>query len=76
MTSALHTLHLLSDAARLGLAGGFCLVLAGLAWLGQLRRMRRRHQDAVGWVPWNGLSVLFFGVALLLFMLAAQGAGR
>jgi hypothetical protein len=71
--SLMHTLRFASDAALLGLAGAACMVLAALTWLGQMRRMRRTALDAVGWVPWSGLSLLFFGVGALALLVAAIG---
>ena len=56
-----------SDATIVGLIGGALLIVAAVAFLGERRRHRRRHIDAVGWVPWSALSVLatFAGVTLL-----------
>lgn len=68
-----HDLLFASDAALLGLAGAGCLLLAILAWQGQVRRQRRRHLDAVGWVPWSSLSLLLFGVGLLALLVAVLG---
>lgn len=68
-----HDLLFASDAALLGLAGAACLLLAMLAWQGQVRRQRRRELDAVGWVPWSGLSLLLFGVGLLALLVAVLG---
>ena len=69
----IHDLEFASDAALLGLAGITCLLLAALLWLGQVRRQRRSDLDAVGWVPWSGLSLLFFGIGLLAVMIAGIG---
>lgn len=71
--SLIHALRFASDATLLGVAGALLLLLAAVAWLGQLRRMRRSSIDAVGWVPWSGLSLLFFGVGALALMVAALG---
>jgi hypothetical protein len=71
--SPLHALRFASDATLLALAGGAFLLLAALAWLGQVRRMRRKSIDAVGWMPWSGLSLLFFGIGALALLVAALG---
>jgi hypothetical protein len=62
-----------SDATLLGLGGAGLLGVAALAILGERRRMRRRHIDAVGWMPWSTVSVLatFGGISLLA--VAAKG---
>ncbi len=71
--SPLHALLFASDAALAALLGAGLLLLAALAWLGQVRRMRRSTLDAVGWVPWSGLSLLLFGIGALLLVLAVLG---
>ncbi|MCB2060024.1 MAG: hypothetical protein R3E09_16205 [Novosphingobium sp.] len=56
----------------LAAAGAVALILAAIAWIGDRRRMRRKHADDVGFMPWTGL---FFGaliVALVLLGLAAR----
>lgn len=68
-----HDLLFASDAALLGLAGAACLLLAIVAWQGQVRRQRRHDLDAVGWMPWSGLSLLLFGVGLLALLIAVIG---
>jgi len=68
----MHSFLLLSVAARLALVGGLCVLLGALAWLGQVRRTRRKQIDAVGWVPWTGLSLLFCGAGLLLLLVGGQ----
>ena len=56
-----------SDATLVGLAGAASLVVAAVALLGERRRLRRKHIDAVGWMPWTTVSVLatFAGFSLL-----------
>ncbi|MEO5708015.1 MAG: hypothetical protein ABIT10_04870 [Alteraurantiacibacter sp.] len=71
--SLLHALRFASDATLLAVLGAVFLLLAALAWLGQVRRMRRTAIDAVGWVPWSGLSLLLFGIGALALLLAALG---
>jgi hypothetical protein len=69
----IHALLFASDAALLALAGLVCLLLSALAWLGQVRRQRRNDLDAVGFVPWTGLSLLCFAIGALALLLAAIG---
>jgi hypothetical protein len=45
-------------------------LLAVTGWLADRRRMRRADPDAVGWVPWRGLSFW----ATMVGVLAAAGA--
>lgn len=62
-----------SDATLVGLAGGALLAIAALAYLGERRRKRRRHIDAVGVVPWATLSVLATFAGLSLLAIAVSG---
>ena len=62
-----------SDATLVGLAGGALLGVAGVALLGERRRLRRKHIDAVGWMPWTTLSVLATFAGLSLLAMAAMG---
>ncbi len=62
-----------SDATLLALAGAALLLVALAAFLGDRRRMRRRHIDAVGWMPWTTLSVLASFVGLCLLAMGATG---
>jgi hypothetical protein len=62
-----------SDATRVGLAGGALLAVAAVALLGERRRLRRKHIDAVGWMPWTTLSVLATFAGLSLLAMAALG---
>jgi hypothetical protein len=71
--SIIHDLLFASDAALLGVAGLACMLLSALAWLGQVRRQRRRDLDAVGVVPWTNLSLLFFAIGALALLLAGIG---
>ena len=62
-----------SDATLLGLAGAGLLLLSVGTVLGDRRRARRKHVDAVGWVPWATLSVVTAFVGLSLLAMAAMG---
>jgi len=72
--SPTHFLLFASDGALEMLGALACVLLSLLAMLGERRRVRRRAIDAVGWVPWRGLSLLFLCAGLALAMLAV-GAG-
>ena len=60
-----------SDATLLGLAGGALLLVAAVAFVGERRRLRRRHIDAVGWMPWTGVFFWALIVACVTLGLAA-----
>ena len=62
-----------SDATLIALGGVALLLVAVLAFLGDRRRMRRRHIDAVGWMPWTTVSVLSSFAGLSLLAMAATG---
>ena len=62
-----------SDATLIGLIGGVLLLVAAVAFLGERRRMIRRHIDAVGWMPWSSLSVLSTFAGLVLVAVAVSG---
>ena len=62
-----------SDATLVALGGGALLLVALASFLGERRRMRRRHIDAVGWMPWTSLSVLTAFGGLSLLALAVTG---
>jgi hypothetical protein len=62
-----------SDATWVGLAGAALLAVSVLAFLGERRRNKRKHVDAVGWVPWSTLSVLTTFAGLSLIAVAVTG---
>ena len=62
-----------SDATLVALAGAATLTVAGIALLGERRRLRRKHIDAVGWMPWTTLSVLATFVGFSLLAVSAMG---
>ena len=66
-----------SDATLVGIAGGGLLLVALVSYLGDRKRARRKHIDAVGWIPWTTLSflALFGGVVLLSFAVKGWLAG-
>ena len=56
-----------SDATLMALIGGALLLIALAAVVGEQRRLRRKHLDAVGLMPWTRLFFVsfFFGVTLM-----------
>jgi hypothetical protein len=62
-----------SEATMLGLWGGGLLLVSIVAAIGDWRRRRRRHIDAVGWVPWRDLSAVTAFAGLVLLAMAASG---
>ncbi len=66
-------LRFASDATLAGIAGGVLLLLAAVAGLAERRRLRRKHIDAVGWVPWTTVSFLAVFPGVILLALAAKG---
>ena len=62
-----------SDATLVGIAGVGLLLVALVSYLGDRKRARRKHIDAVGWVPWSTLSVLTTFAGLSLLTMAAMG---
>ncbi len=82
MARAMHVPSFLlfaSDATITGLLGGVLLTLALVALVAErLRdRRRRRHIDAVGWVPWTAvfLACAFIGSGLLTLAVKGWLAG-
>lgn len=55
------------------LPGLAALVLAVWGALADRRRMRRKRPDAVGWIPWRGISFWSSFAALLLLGAALRG---
>jgi hypothetical protein len=62
-----------SEATVLALWGGALLLVSALAAFGDLRRRRRRHIDAVGWVPWRDVSALTAFAGVVLVVMAVSG---
>ena len=56
----------------LAFAAGIALALAGLAWWGDRRRLRRHDLDRVGLMPWTGLFFWSLLAAVLLLAAAVQ----
>ena len=61
-----------SDAQYYAIGGLIALVLALTGWLGDLRRMRRNHPDAVGCMPWTSVFFWALFAAVLLLGMAAR----
>lgn len=66
-----------SDATLAGLVGGALLTFALVAMFAERRRLRRKHIDAVGFVPWTALFLVcaFAGVSLLALAIKGWMAG-
>ena len=47
--------------------------LAALSALADWRRSRRRDLDRPGWVPWTGLQLIAFLIAVIAAALALRG---
>ena len=62
-----------SDATLAALAGGALLGLAVFSALAERRRLRRRHIDAVGFMPWTTVFFLAFFPGVILLALAGKG---
>jgi hypothetical protein len=58
--------------AQLLTAGLAAALTAGVAWLGDHRRARRRDPDAVGFMPWTPIFLLATVLACVLLGLAAR----
>lgn len=66
-------LRFASDATFSALAGGALLLLAAFAGLAERRRLRRKHIDAVGFMPWTTVSFLAVFPGVILLALAMKG---
>ena len=66
-------LRFASDATLAALAGGAFLLVAIVAGVAERRRMRRRHIDAVGFMPWTTVSFLSVFPGVVLLLLAVKG---
>jgi len=73
MIEPLHTLEFASDATIAALWGGGFLFAAGLSMWAETRRMKRKHIDAVGWVPWTKVFFVLTLVGLTLVVMAIKG---
>jgi hypothetical protein len=73
MGPELDDLRFASDATWTAIAGAVVLAFAALTLWAERRRVKRRHIDAVGWVPWTKLffAAMLVGITLLVF--AAKG---
>lgn len=56
----------------LAVAGAVAAILAMLAWLGDRRRMHRRHPDTVGFMPWTPVFFWSLLAACIMLGLAAR----
>jgi hypothetical protein len=61
-----------NDYAMHATIGGLAIVMAGLAWFADRRRMRRTDPDKVGFMPWTGLFFWALMAAIVLLALAGM----
>ena len=62
----------MSVQAGLWSGAGAAAAMAAVATVAEWRRVRRPNLDAVGWVPWQGLQVTGFLLAIVLAGLALK----
>ena len=77
MAPELDNLRFASDAPLAGIAAGAMLLFAALTLWAERRRIKRRHIDAVGWMPWTKLffAAMLIGLTLLMFALSGWHQG-
>lgn len=62
----------MEDSNRImAIAGGVAACVAGLAWLLDRRRMRRRNLDRVGFMPWT--TIFFWTLLAAVLLLGLTG---
>lgn len=73
----LHQLIFASEADLVALSGAGLVLVGFLALAADRLRLRRKHLDQVGWVPWTGLFLLAFvaGTGLIALALPKALAG-
>lgn len=71
-------LRFASDATWAGIAGVALLLFAAVALVADRRRVKRRHIDQVGWVPWTKVffAALLVGVTLVMFAVKGWHSGK
>ena len=62
-----------SDAMMAALWGGVLVLVAAVALFMERRRVRRKHIDRVGWMPWLLIFVLCAIVGVSLISMALPG---
>ncbi|KUO55432.1 MAG: hypothetical protein APF82_00115 [Sphingomonadales bacterium BRH_c42] len=70
----LHQLIFASEADLVVLSGAGLVLVAFAALAADRRRLKRKHIDRVGWVPWTGLFLLAFVAGIGLIALALPQA--
>lgn len=73
MPNELADLRFASDATLTAIAGVAILLVALVALWAEIRRVKRKHIDAVGWVPWTRVFFIAMLVGLTLLTMAMQG---
>lgn len=66
-------LRFASDATLAAIGGGALLLLAAISAVAERRRLRRKHIDAVGFMPWTTVSFLAIFPGVILLALAVKG---
>ncbi len=56
----------------MAVAGGICVFLAAVAWIGDRRRMKRKDLDRVGFMPWTPVFFITLMGAVLLLGISAK----
>ena len=62
----------MTDAMLAGATGGAAAAVALLARWADLRRLRRRNPDAVGFMPWTAIYFIALFVACIALGIAAR----
>jgi hypothetical protein len=73
MTEQISNLRFASDATLFGIWGGALLLFAMIAMWAEIRRVKRKAIDRVGWMPWTKLFFVSALVGLTLLVMAIAG---
>jgi len=73
MFATLHDLRFASDATFAALWGGGFLLLALMALIAEVRRVRRKQADRVGCMPWTAIFFIAAMLGVTLVIMAIKG---
>ena len=73
MLSELQNLRFASQATLTAIWGAAVLLIALAALWAERRRVKRKHIDAVGWMPWTRIFFAALLVGITLLMMALKG---